>query len=62
MAHLNHNILPRKSNPMSSFENGQRRVFFNDSILIAETPSDMAKAESSVYEPHVIAERRGKSS
>ena len=60
MAHLNHNILPRKSNPMSSFEDGQRRVFFNDSILIA--PSDMAKAESSVYEPHVIAERRGKSS
>jgi hypothetical protein len=47
---------------MSSFEDGQRRVFFNDSILIAETPSDMAKAESSVYEPHVIAERRGKSS
>ena len=71
MAHLNHNIgiLPRKSNLIlqSSFEDGmnnQHRVFFHDSILIAETPSDMAKVDSSIYEAHILGEKskRNKSS
>ncbi len=49
---------------MSSFEDGQRRVFFNDSILIADTPSDQAKADSSIYEAHMLGEKakRNKSS